>query len=1321
MKIKTALFALAIGIALLALESSPVGAMDTDVYLHTQSTATVGAPNVLLILDNSGSMSGCPDGTGACATQVSYDSTKDYCNSTAVEAIVAGAGAAIPASCSTYANRIYYIADGLGAPDLTSSQWFTPSKNKCLRSSSALTSATAPGFYTGDNIAYWNGTKWSRLLDGGGIADSGITYVDCKNDNKRTGNSTSDGLTTNDSTSPGSGGTAYVATPATGTTGLFSYSGGTTLGLYTSNYLAYLNNYVLASSGGNKIQVAKQALISLINSNQSVRFGLMVFNDDNGGGGGINCLAANPGGDCGGGRLVFAVDDMDDQRRLDMSTLIGQISAETWTPLAETLYEAYRYYAGSTLVFGNGQTPAVPPRDLTAETYTTQTAAIANGTQAPSGDWIVPSSETYIAPTQYSCQLNNIIIVTDGDPSLDTSANSAITTLTTGASHSSCTGLTAHGPSGSNLQYACPTTSNPAQMCNMVAAGADCLDVLASWMYANTVNPSVSTAGVATYTVGFGTGLSAAGLALLNNTAKYGGTGQAYTATSATALNASLNATLASIQAVTTSFSAPSLSINAFNKQFNNDYIYLSLFFPSSDVFWDGNVKKYRLCTNADITLSRCSALSDVLDMNNNKVLDTSGNFLATAKSYWSSAADGATITVGGAGGVVPAAASRSMYTYYNSGGGYSGLTAPSAGVQIATSSSNSFYTAVTASPSLLGLPATATSAQVKSLVNWVLGANSDSAGTITGQRAWTHGDPLHSTVAPVTFGKDGSGNPITKLIVGANDGIIRMINESTGVEEWSFLPQEMYAIQNALSLNAPGNHLYGADAVPYIWVQDVNNDGVVTPGAAGTGDHVYLFIGMRRGGRNIYAFDITPDHALTSQGDKSATPPKLMWVIQGGGGDFANLGQTWSQPKRVRVRFSCSGSVCDDNNSKTDDTNSRQVLLFAGGYDPHQDTALPAGIDTMGNAIYMVDPMTGARIWWASSDTGADLVLPKMLYSIPSDLQLVDSNNDGNVDRIYVGDTGGQLWRIDLATTLGSGAGATGYVFADVGCGSSTVHASSGACPTGTVVQDIRKFFYAPDRAPVSDGVYSSNATYDLITIGSGDREDPLDLLTLTRVMPANSSGNEPVHNRLYAFRDCNYAPGAPKTNCATGAVLASGALPTALKESDLYDATANDIGTHTGATLAADISSLSGNKGWYISFKRSAATTLTNGLSTTWVGEKVLAPTVIFQGVLFASTYTPPNSTSSATNACQPATGTATVYALNALNATAAPGVTTTPGSRAGGTVVGTGIPSQVVIVFRPDGTTGLINAGSNGGLPTSVQGVLNNTVKRNYWFEQ
>jgi len=1309
MKVQNILFAAVFGISLAALESASVEAMDTDVYLHTQSTATVGEPNVLIILDNSGSMNECPDGSSSCSHPITYDSTIDYCSSN-LDALTGVTDATLgePANCSSYANRIYYIADGKGAPALTSNQWFTPSKNNCFKSNSSLTS---PGYYTGDYIAYWTGAKWTMLLDGGGVADSSITSVDCSNDNyNKKKNPAADGSVLNDGKSPaGSGSTQYIS----GTTGLFSYStAGGTLGLYTSNYLAFLNNYVLASTGGTKIQVAKQAIIDLINANKSVRFGLMVFNSDNTSG--PTCLSAS----CSGGRVIFSVDDMDATRRTAMGQVVSQITAATNTPLAETLYEAYRYYAGASVLFGNDEAPSasIPNRDLTAETFSTQTTApytpASNSTTTTDAlgntVYVTPSSETYVAPTEFSCQKANIIIVTDGDPTSDTDANSAVTKMLTGTTSSSCSGVIPVNSQGKQMTYV--DSSGATQ--TMKAYGPDCLDVLAGWMGNTPVNPSISSGAVTTYTVGFGTGLSATGYNELNNAAMFSG-GIMATATSASALNAALNANLAKIQAFTTSFSAPSLAINAFNKQFDNDYVYLSLFFPASTVAWDGNVKKYRLCADADITAGKCTALTDILDVNGNKVTDSAGNFITTPtpQSYWSPTPDGSQIALGGAGANVPVAASRNMYTYYSSGGSYSGLTSPSAGVPVSTSSSNGFYTAVTATPTLLGLPSTATSAQVQQLVNWILGNDSYNSTTPTAQR-WTFGDPLHSTVTPVTMGKDASGNPIIKLLVGDNDGVIRMINENTGVEEWSFLPQEMYSIQYALSQNGTGAHLYGVDAAPSVWVQDINNDGIISPGG---GDHVYMYVGMRRGGRNIYAFDLTPDHTLTSQSDKSATPPKLMWVINGGTGSFAQLGQTWSQPQRVRVRFKCPTSgtnVCDDHNPNTDDTSSRPVLMFAGGYDPHQDTAIPAGPDTMGNAIYMVDPLTGSLIWWASGNTGATLVLPQMLYSIPSDLRPIDTDGDGSVDRLYVGDTGGQLWRIDLGTQLGASGnvngGTSGYIFADVGCGSGVVHLSNGSCPASTAVQDIRKFFYPPDRAPVSDSNYSTTANYDLITVGSGDREDPLDLLTATRVTPLNSSGNEPVHNRLYTFRDYNYATGAP------------GTVPNPLSEADLFDATANQIGTDTGGTLATDISTLSGDKGWYINLMAQSAMTLPNGLSTTWIGEKVLAPTEIFQGTLLATTYIPAN-TASSTNVCQPNTGTGTEYALNALNATAATGVTTSSGDRAGAVVVGSGIPSQVVIVFRPDGTSGLIDAGNQGGVPTAAQGVQNNSIKRNYWFEE
>ena len=92
---------------------------------------------------------------------------------------------------------------------------------------------------------------------------------------------------------------------------------------------------------------------------------------------------------------------------------------------------------------------------------------------------------------------------------------------------------------------------------------------------------------------------------------------------------------------------------------------------------------------------------------------------------------------------------------------------------------------------------------------------------------------------------------------------------------------------------------------------------------------------------------------------------------------------------------------------------------------------------------------------------------------------------------------------------------------------------------------------FYRPDVGAVRDSTYvtSGYIDYDLVTIGTGDRADPLDKLT-TGLM----TWEEPVHNRVYAIRDYNIAYGPPAT------------IPVAYFDdgtatSELYNATSNAI----------------------------------------------------------------------------------------------------------------------------------------------------------------
>lgn len=1132
-------------------------------------------------------------------------------------------------------DRIYWSFSG-SPPSTGTDQWFAATKNHCEDSKTVLTDT---GFYSGTKIIGFrtdagkaSNNGWRTLNN---RVNSDLVYVDCKMDGANI-----DGYA---QASVSAVAQAYTATQTKEFNwGNFTSSASPTL--YSGNYLSYWYNSTLSLTQ-TRLQIAKTAMKSVVDANRGVRFGLMAFNVN-------GTVADGTGDDTNGGRVIMKIDSMDDARRTAMKAAIDGLKGETWTPLSETLWEARQYVGGLAVDYGDDASNPNPARDLTAEL-----------------------SGKYITPFKYACQKTFIVYMTDGDPTQDTDADAAprIKGLS-GLSTNTCQGN----------------------------SGLSCLKDLAKWMHendvvANNILPGVQT--VTTYTIGFGSGISTDGKTLLQTTASNGG-GKYYAADDANQLVTAFQSALTEIFQTNASFSSPSLSVNAFNRLFNNDDVFFALFKPSGSVNWDGNTKKFKLCNTADTTTYKCT-FGTVIDKDGKNAIGADGKIMDTAKSYWGTAADGANITYGGAGAQIPSSATRNLYTYR---GTYSSMTA-TVGTQVKAVVGNALYDAVITDPTVLGLPAGSTTAQVDELVNWMLSRDSydnwtrtvdkyedNSNKSFTDDR-WAFADPLHSRPIAVTFGaeltagKPDPTKPITKLFVGTNDGVVRMLSNDSGKEEWAFIVKEKLADQYNLSQNPDGAHVYGVDATPTFWINDKDGDGVIE-----SGDKVYMYIGMRRGGRNIYAFDVTPSTTMTSKTD--TVTPKLMWVIEGGTGDYAKLGQTWSRPLLAPVRLKCTGGGCGTGDSVT-----TPVLVFAGGYDEDQDNTIVPPADDMGNAIYVVNPSTGNRLWWASSDAGASLTLAGMDYSMPSDLTLMDSNADGAVDRIYVGDMGGQLWRIDLGTQLDAVGSAKGYVFADVGCSGDT-RANNCAATTN---QNRRKFFYPPEIAQVKDPDFSSTSLYDMVAVGSGNREDPLDLLTTNL-----TTGREAVHNRIYAFRDYNYKTGAPAST------------PTPLTDNatggNLYDATANKLGTLTGAALKTEIDTkVKVSKGWYIDLREPTAITLPNGLTTAWVGEKVLAKIVIFGGVLFASTYVPANTVTQTTT-CQASEGEARVYQMNYLDATPVLDFTG-DGTKDRYKKVGGGIPSEVVIVIREGGTTGLVgtSGGAGGVTPPNIT-----PWDKTYWYE-
>ncbi len=391
-------------------------------------------------------------------------------------------------------------------------------------------------------------------------------------------------------------------------------------------------------------------------------------------------------------------------------------------------------------------------------------------------------------------------------------------------------------------------------------------------------------------------------------------------------------------------------------------------------------------------------------------------------------------------------------------------------------------------------------------LTRWVRGEDNNSDESSPGGniniRPSVHGDVLHSRPTVINYG----GTTGVVVFYGANDGVFRAINgnqtnptgstlTAPGSELWGFIPSEFYPKLRRLHDNSPVLKLPTTPSgiIPEPKTKDYFVDGSSGTyqllNADGTTNTAHIYLAMRRGGRLIYALNVS-----------TPTNPQYLWKIINdpvATGDFAELGQTWSQPKVAKVKGY-----------------TNPVLIFGAGYDTAEDSEPPAP-NTMGRGIFIVDAITGAMVWsakhgTANSCTGtatkATCSVVGMDYSIPADITLVDRDYDGKIDRLYAVDTGGNVWRVDLQPTVDG----INYItpnhwqvnkIAALGC-------DTGACAAGTP----RKFFYPADVVPTNE--------YDAVLVGSGDREHPL-LSNLSYF----------ISNRFYMLKDLTGNNGSGQT----------------------------------------------------------------------------------------------------------------------------------------------------------------------------------------------
>ena len=643
------------------------------------------------------------------------------------------------------------------------------------------------------------------------------------------------------------------------------------------------------------------------------------------------------------------------------------------------------------------------------------------------------------------------------------------------------------------------------------------------------------------------------------------------------------------ILSVSTTFVAASIPVNSFNRAEVLDNVYLALFQPNPDKepYWYGNVKKLKL---AGINTGGSVFLEDA---DGEPAIAADGRIRFDALSFWTnptiydvkddfdvnkgevSQKDGRSVNRGGSGHKQKGFASGSPGAANSETGARKVFYDNAAGTAMLDLDATDGV-AAELQPAFTSTDGNgpADADETKTMIKWLRGQDAydeDLDNDFTDGRRWYMASALHSRPIPINYGARGSytrANPEIAVAVGTNDGMMRLIRNtavghaggpqtaaSYGEELWAFTPRATMATTEKLTRTNRGlpsfgiQPPYGVDGAPVVFV-DEDGDGTIQ-----SGETVILVFGLRRGGQSYYGIDISdPEN------------PDLLWRIDGGSGDFAELAYTFSTPTVGRVKYG---------------GNTFPVVIFGGGYDLAYDSGAPA--TAAGNAVFVVNAETGDLI---HKFTDANLV-----DSIASPVATVDLNGDGFLDRIVVGDMGGNVWRMDMPPTA-------------TGTGDWTINRLAilgrrdGSCPVGdTQCGQDRRFFHAPDVVPFRD----ASGDYDAVVIGSGNRARPLGTTT---------------DNYMFMVKDREVST---LTAPASGSVV-----PKTFDE--LRDIT--DCTSATTTCTEGDIAT-----GWKL------------GLAAG--GEKSLASPVTLSGIVFFTSFLPPGSTD-VDEACVPPEGEGRLYAV-------------------------------------------------------------------------
>ncbi|MGB5132098.1 MAG: PilC/PilY family type IV pilus protein, partial [Steroidobacteraceae bacterium] len=747
-----------------------------------------------------------------------------------------------------------------------------------------------------------------------------------------------------------------------------------------------------------------------------VRVGVMMFNE-----------TGNPNNNVAGGYVRAAIRNMTLANKTKYMAMLTSFNVNTDKSnngkTGLVMAEAWRYYAGQAPYAGNSKVKTDYLGNVTASN-TAATRAV----HALAGNAINSfAGSPYNSPVALGdCGRNYIVYISNG------AAQDNSSDIMTG------TTMLATAASGENINGA--TTTIPI---SPSGSQSNMADEWARFMRRSSLGIISYTVDVDKIATGQGPGWSA----LLQSIAGVSN-GRDFSVTSGNGgadLTDALGRIFSEIQAVNSVFASVSLPVNITTQGTFLNQVYIGQFRPDGDALprWPGNLKQYKL--------GLVSNQLRLLDADDFSAINPGTGFLTecarsfwtptTVDAYWafypqgdclavpnsdvSNYPDGNIVEKGGQGYRLRNASTRTMKT-----------CSP---VFASCTTLTDFNTAnASITDTLLGA---ADSTERNALIDWQRGEDLDdenvNGATTTEMRPSVHGDVLHSRPIAINYGPTSA--PDVVVFYGGNDGVLRGVigNRSAAIgsfaagdEIWSFVAPEFYGKIKRLRANAPA--ISFKDATPTTPAREPKVYGFDGPIASyQDASNKWIFPTMRRGGRFLYAFDVT---SMASSPGSATLKWKRGCPNQADDSNcssgFDGIGQTWSAPQVLKT------------NGYTDIVGAKPMLMFGGGNascedtDPHTCTSAAKG-----RYVYLMDADDGTLLRTFTTDR-----------PVVADVFIVPDGTTGLAKFAYVADMGGNIYRISGSTAnlpFGATLPASWTItkIASLGCDSASATSPSLGC----------------------------------------------------------------------------------------------------------------------------------------------------------------------------------------------------------------------------------------------------------------------------------